>query len=78
MNDTQVQEEIKGKEKKERIEEIKKEDWEAARTQYASLLVNARINLSGYEYMLKICDEKIAEYDGKDEEVPEDIQDILK
>lgn len=79
MDDTQIQEETKGKSKEKTTKKgIKKEDWERAKEQYAAMLVNALVNISGYKYMVDVCDKCIASYEDEEEEMPDDIKDMLK
>lgn len=86
MNESQIQKKIKGKPKKETTskrestEGIKKEDWERAKEQYTAMLVNAMVNISGYKYMVKVCDKAIASLNSDDEEdkMPDEIKEMLK
>ena len=80
MNESKIQKKIKGKAEKETAKEgIKKEDWERAKEQYTAMLVNAMVNISGYKYMVKVCDKALASLEDDDEDkMPDDLREMLK
>ena len=56
---------------------LKKEDWQNARTQWESLLVNALINIEAYKAGIAICEAKIKEFPDEDP-MPEEAKTIIE
>lgn len=59
---------------------IEKKDWENALHQYESLLINAQVNIAGYEFMVEFCKKKISEFpeEKADAEMLKEIKEDLK
>jgi len=56
---------------------IEKKDWESALEQYRAVLINAMVNIEGHKHMVKVCEEKIAEFP-EDDPMPDEVKDVIK
>ena len=57
---------------------ITKEDWKQALKQHEDLLINSMVNIEAHKFMVKLCDEKIAEFPEEKDDMPDDVKKVIK